>query len=240
MEEKRVSSGFKIFIFLLGIGIIAGAFFLFNHGRETIPAEKIFMWVNIAVLYLVFFIPFLFIRVKTKSTDGTFMLISAAWPKILIFEAFGILLTIVVPVLGFPIRYGIIIEAVIFLFVFYWIGFGLVAAGHSKEVEEKEEKMMEPIIDLRNASQIDAIKVNQIEDKCASEVARIRELAENIRYLSPVENASAKELESKLFDELSHISEAIDQVINGAGTSELKKHIDNAQILYEQRKAMLN
>ena len=63
---KGQSQFFRFFLFLLGAGIIALAFYLTTDGDELTDIDK-FMWVSISAMYLFLFLPFFFSVIKTNN-----------------------------------------------------------------------------------------------------------------------------------------------------------------------------
>ena len=99
----------------------------------------------------------------------------------------------------------IIIQGVLFFLLAIGLYISMTAADKVSEVYAEEKRILNPVEDIRKAVKDVESKLNQIKDVPPEIISGIKELKENLRFISPGNNPDILELETNLFNEIKSV-----------------------------------
>ena len=139
MNSKQLNV-FKIFLFIAGFFLVGAAFLVFNYpiSSESISSAEKFFWIDIAICYLVFFIPFFFSSITLKNIDTKITSTVHIWISVIIFEIVAIAFAVLSLTEVVNIRISVIVELVVFFLAAIFVFFGYSAGNHIGNVQAKE------------------------------------------------------------------------------------------------------
>ncbi|MCK9171035.1 MAG: hypothetical protein M0P01_11540 [Treponema sp.] len=238
MTQKQ-SVILKSLLFVAGLGVIVLAFFLFNNTTALRDAEW-YMWISIVIMYLVFFCPFFLTRIHTENTAEKMPSLTMIWFGVVFFIIVSTAVTVVVVLLLVPVRVAVIVECVLaFLFAIN-VYFGYFASSHVHYVEQTETQMLSSIKEIRAAMDLLVAKSSALNDGYSAEREKLSCLAEDVKYLSPVQTGSAVDLEQEILEKINVVGDACGMVLDGSDGLELRKQLTALDMLIRQRKLMKN
>ncbi|MFA6938315.1 MAG: hypothetical protein WCQ67_08800 [Treponema sp.] len=237
--NKKQSLFSRILIFVLGLGIIILAYYLFGSEGEKTDPQK-FMWANIVVMYLVFFCPFFFSNVHTDNVDKKTPSLVTVWLGDIIFIIVALGLTIAIMNDVLQIRTAIIIEAILVFLFAIDIYFGYFGNTKIQEVGAHETQMLSAIKDIRSSMELLILKSSSLSSAYDDEKKKIASISEDARYLSPVENTNAVSLEQNMLGKITALSSACDSIASGSDGSDFKTQLSSLDMLMKQRKLLKN
>lgn len=238
MTEKK-SLFIKSLLFVVGLGIIALAWYLFT-GAEQLTQEQEYIWISIAMMYVIFFCPFFFSEINTKNVSGIIPSLTMVWLGVIVLITISIGMTVCVAFHVVQIRIAIVTECVlVFLFAIDSY-FGYFANSHVQNVEQQEAQALSLIKQMRSSLDLLVLKSSSLNETYAAEKKQIASLAEDVRYISPVDNAGAVKLEQDILGAITVASAACDSTLAGSAGVDLKKQITALETIIKQRKLLKN
>jgi hypothetical protein len=239
MANSKLSV-FRVLLFLVGLGIIALAFFLTGNSDEGRTSADIFMWVSIVVIYLVVFCPFFFSSLGKKFSNKIPSL-ALVWLSVFLYAGVSIAVILILKFVPFfSLNAAIIVQAVIFFIFLINIYFAYFANAHAARVTTDTENLVRALNDLKAGAAALVIKTASCPDGKGDLQNRIKKAAEDIRYISPVSGGGAAELEQKLIDKIGVIGECWDTLLSGGDTPALSGEIGSLETLIKERKLLRN
>ena len=194
MTEKQ-SNLFRIILFAAGLGIMLLAFFLFRS--PVMAAVEIFMWINIAVCYLVFFIPFFFGAIHLKGLAAATSSYVIIWISDLIFVVCAVSFCVLVPLKLVEIRLAVLTEAVLFFVAIILVYFAVFTGSHIKSVKQNETHAMASIKQIRSSMETLSFKATSLGDGYGEEKKTLEALTEEVKYISPVKDIMGAKFEQE-------------------------------------------
>lgn len=199
MNSKQLNI-FKTILFVAGLAIVGVAFAFFNC---PIPEEGLlniqkFLWAEIVVCYLVFFIPFFFNSITSKTIDTKITSTVNIWISVIIFEIVAITFTILAYKEITSIKISILVELIFFFVLAIFVYFGYFAGNHIGNVQAQEEKSLSKISELKSAFEMLNLKADMWSYELNNQKSVIKKLCDDVRYISPVDTDVASKLEMKL------------------------------------------
>ena len=233
---RNQSLVFKLILFLFGAFIVYLAFRIF--GRDYLSNIDKFMWVSIGLMYLVFFCPFFFSSISIGRFSGKIPSLTMVWLGIFIyvFASIGVIVLLKNDTVSF--NTALILQAVLLFFFGLDIFFGYFASSHVGKVAAEEAKKTGYIEALKERSNLLVIKANQLTPEYGSVQIMLKQVKDDIRYLSPAN--WGLDLEQKILSSLAAISELCDTVVNGGNSPALEEETKKLQILVKERKLLRN
>lgn len=234
-----MSKVFRAVFFVAGIGIIGAAFFLFKPAGELSEAQN-FLWVNILIVYLLVALPVLLIRVSTKTVDKKTPLLTILYSNL-----WWILLGIALLIAGtltniLAIKVSIILEVILFFIFLGFVCIGFFANAHVSHVMKKEETLLSPIKEIRASMNILSVLAVNFDESLSAEKNKIEQLNEMARYISPVENDEAINLEHKILQKIKETQSNVESVSQETFKIALKKDLSDLETLFNMRKLLRN
>lgn len=199
MNRKQLGI-FKFLLFLAGFGIIALAYYLLNPEAGEAPLSDIdkFMWINICLCYVVFFVPLFFSSITAKTIDTKITSTVHIWISTLIFVFVDIILIACVKSEKIEMKHALIAEAILFFVLAVFVYYGYFAGTHIGEVQAAEKRSLGKIAELKNAFEMLNLKAGTLSDDLRDQKAKLAKFCDDVRYMSPVDTEQASDLEMKL------------------------------------------
>src|SRR5574344_361048 len=238
MMTKKQSTITKGIVFILGLGIIALAFALFTKGSKIFP-RQIYLWVSIAVMYIVFLSPFFFSLIPVKNAKGKISSLKMVWLGAIVFIAISIAMTTVVVLSVVQIPIAIVTELVL-LFLFAidaYICYFSMLRTHT--VIQSQAEIPDQIKRIQTSMAMLSLKASSLTDVYTDEKKKILFLVEETNTLLPADDlAASSKVEQVILGSITAVSSACDATLAGSTGSELSKQRSSLETLIKQRKAM--
>ena len=233
MNSKQLNV-FKIFLFIAGFLLVDAAFLVFNYpiSSESISSAEKFFWIDIAICYLVFFIPFFFSSITLKNIDTKITSTVHIWISVIIFEIVAIAFAVLSLTEVVNIRISVIVELVVFFLAAIFVFFGYSAGNHIGNVQAKEQKSLSKIAELKSSFDMLNLKTDMWGDEFENQKKSVKKICDDIKYLSPVDSEASLKLEMKL------MILANDIIESSLSSSELDVKIRELTNLVNQRKLL--
>lgn len=230
---------FRSSIFVFGLVLIAAAY-MFAPVKEDIQEWRIsYLWISIAVSYLVIFFPLFFPPRDTDSSGGAFVSGAMYYVSDGLFAAVSIVLAILV-FNGFflTLFWPLLLQGILLFFFMIQFFLCVLTAEHIASISQKENLKRSSLVDLRQYSQMLSITASSLGPENVELKKELEAICNELRYLSPSDNAAAKTIEAKMYIVLQEISE--DPVFTSREASTIQVHNKTAEIalLIKQRKAI--
>jgi hypothetical protein len=236
---KKQSSLFRRALFLLGLGVVALAFFLNTRGQELTRTDA-FDWVSITLMYLVFFIPFFFSSIWLSNFSGKIPLLVMIWSSVVFYITASIVVIILLSLDIVSISMAIIAQAAL-LFLFAVNGyFALFVSSHARRVSVEENTKQRFIGEIKSKAQFLLLSADSLPTE--SEGARdiIKRAAEDIKYISPLNDGAGDEFELKIIASLNTLAELCNNAAGGGRPVALLAEAKKLQSLVRGRKLLKN
>lgn len=233
LKSKQLNI-FKIILFIFGFAVILAAFFIVNHPLPEdglLPNQK-FFWINLCIIYFVFFCPFFFSSISTKNIDSKITTIAGIWISVLLFDIVAIIFSILVLNEILKINLAVVIELVLVFVCGIFTYFGYFSGNHIANVQAEEEQSLNKITDVKNAFEMLNLKAETWNDDFAEQKSKVKKLCDDAKYLSPVDTDNAAKLEQKLIIAANVLAES-----NFLPT-EADQKIAEIELLLKQRKLL--
>jgi hypothetical protein len=235
---RNQSIFFKAILFLFGSGIIALAFFLTN-GKKELSRIDVFIWTSIAFMYLVFFTPFFFSSLRIGNFSVKIPPLALVWTGIIVYIILSIL-NIVLLSKGMSFSKAIVAQVILLFLFFIDVYFAYFASDHVGSVAAEERTKQQFMNELKTKTQVLLLSVNGLPSGYEAAQKMLKKTIEDIRYISPVDNAVGDELELKIIDALKSIADMCDTVSSGGHPVSLEPAARNLQTLVKERKLLRN
>lgn len=199
MNSKQLDI-FRTLLFIGGFVIVGAAFAIVNYPfpRDGLKASQKFFWAEILICYPVFFVPFFFSSITSKTIDTKITSTVNIWISVIVFEIVAITFAILALNEKVSIRIAILVELIIFFFAAIFVYFGYFAGNHIGNVQAQEAKSLSKIAELKSAFEMLNLKTDMWSYDLNNQKNAIKKLCEDVRYMSPVDTDLAAKLEMKL------------------------------------------
>jgi hypothetical protein len=236
---KTQSSVFRLILFLIGAGIVALAFFLFNRGRE-LSAADIFTWASIGVMYVVFFMPFFFSAINTGNFSGKIPSIAIVWFGIFVYIPVSIVIIALLRFLIISLNVALVFQSVALFALLLAVYFGFFASSHAGSVAAEEADKLRPLTEIKNKSALLALKAGSLSAEYEETRKLIKKSADDIRYLSPAGGNSGAETDLKILNVIERLDEICGTVSGGGHSASFEAEAKKLQSLVMERKLLRN
>jgi hypothetical protein len=230
---------FRIILFLFGAGIVFFAFRL-NTGGGSLTQNDKFMWISIAVMYIVIFLPFFFSVIKISNFSAKIPSLALVWTGIFTYVPASIVVIVLLRMNIIPFNTTLIIQVIlVFLFVLD-IYFGYFANFHIQTVAGEEEELRQYLTEIKAKALSLTLIVNRLPSKYERVQKTIKQALDDIKYITPVQKNAGTGTEIEIISVLDSIKMLCETVSEGAYPSSLETDADRLQILVKERKLLRN
>lgn len=236
---KSQSSLFRRALFLMGLGVVALAFFLTTWGRELTHID-VFTWVSITLMYLAFFTPFFFSSIRPSSFSSRIPALVVLWTGVVFYIIASIVVIILLSSYTMSVSMAIIAQATL-LFLFAVNGyFALFTSSHARHVSVEEGAKQRFVVEIKSKAELLSLSADvlPVENESAREI--IKQAAEDIKYISPLNDGAGDELELKIIISLNTLMELCNSAAGGGHPVALPAEAKKLQSLVRERKLLKN
>lgn len=233
MNSKQLNI-FKLFLFVVGILIVAIAFAIVNnpYPETGLTNSQKFFWMEILICYLVFSFPFFFGSINLKSIDTKITSTVHVWISVIIFEITAIMLAVCSLNDVIKVRTAILIELILIFFLAIFIFYGYIAGNHIGNVQSQEQKSLNKISELKSVFDMLNLKKDLWGEDFFEQKATVRKLCDDVKFMSPVDSDLASNLEQKLIAAANVLTES------DLSPKELSSKLTELSNLINQRKLL--
>ena len=231
---------FRFLLFLTGAGIVVLSFFLINVDR-SLSRIDVFTWLSIALMYLVFFLPFFFSAINIANFSGKIPVLSMVWLGILFYIAASVAIILLLknsP--AFSLNTAIIIQAILLFLFFIDVYFAYFASSHVQSVAAEEAEKQRFISQIKSKAQVLSLSLNRLPAEYENAQKTLMQTVEDIKYIYPVNGSAGGNLEQLILISLNTLSELADDILSGAHSVSLESEAANLQTLVKERKLLRN
>jgi hypothetical protein len=236
---KGQSRFFRFFLFLLGAGIIALAFYLTNDGNELTEVDK-FVWISISVMYLFVFLPFFFSVINISNFSAKIPSMTMVWVGIFLYIPVSVVVILALKNSVIALNTALIIQAVLAFLFLVDIYFAYFANSHIQAVAVEESGKLQYVTEMKNKTLLLVVKAGSLTGAYEAIQARIKKAAEDIRYFSPVDRGKSMETDLKIINFIENLSQLCDVVSGGGHPDSFDAEINKLEILIKERKLLRN
>ncbi|MDR2417600.1 MAG: hypothetical protein LBD79_00925 [Treponema sp.] len=236
---KNQSSLFRRALFLLGLGVVALAFFLNTRSRELTRVD-VFTWVSITLMYLVFFIPFFFSSIRLSSFSSRIPSLVVFWTGVVFYIIASIVVIILLSLYIVSVNTAIIAQAAL-LFLFAVNGYlALFASSHAHRVSVEEDTKQRFIDEIKSKAQFLLLSAGGLPAESENAREIIKRVVEDIKYISPLNDGAGDELELKIIISLNTLAELCNSAARSGHPVALPAEARKLQSLVRERKLLKN
>jgi hypothetical protein len=236
---KGQSQFFRFFLFLLGAGTIALAFYLTNDGNELTGIDK-FVWVSISVMYLFFFLPFFFSVINTGNFSAKIPSTTMVWIGIFLYIPASVVVILALKNSVIVLNTALIIQVVLVFLFLVDVYFAYFANSHIQAVAVEESGKLQYVTEMKNKALLLVVKAGSLTGAYEAIQAQIKKAAEDIRYFSPVDRGKSMETDLKIINSIEDLSQLCDVVSGGGHPDSFDAGINKLEILIKERKLLRN
>lgn len=227
---------FKLIVFILGLAVICAAFLIVNLPlpESGLTANQKYFWLNLVVMYLVFFCPLFFSSISTRNIDEKITPAIGVWISVLVFEIVALVLSVSVLAASLSIRTAALVELVLLFLCAVFVYFGYFSGNHIANVQAHEQALLSKIAEVKSAFEMLSLKADTWDGALQEQKEKAKRLCDDVRYLSPVSTEEAARLEQKLVIAASVVSDS------HFTPAELDAKLAEIELLIKQRKLIRN
>jgi hypothetical protein len=236
---RNQSLFFRLVLFLMGAGIVALAFHLFAGGRELTQADK-FMWISIALMYGVFFIPLFFSSVRTGNFSVKIPSLTLVWMGIFFYLPASVVVIVLLKTGIISYNAGLVIQAILIFLFALTIYLGYFANAHIHAVAGEEAALRQYLVEAKNNASLLALAVNALPAGYEKAQATLRRAVDDIKYITPVQNNAGTEAELKILSALATVKEMCASIAQGASLASFEAEAEKLRMFVQERKLLRN
>ncbi|MDR2094787.1 MAG: hypothetical protein LBP76_04630 [Treponema sp.] len=236
---KNSSFFFKTLLFVTGIFIIALAYNLIQGGHEPYAGDA-FMWASIVVMYLVLFCPFLFSAITVKNFSGKIPSLTAVWTGIFLYIPLSIVVIFLLKNFILSINAALIVQAVLLFLYALNIYFGYFASSHAVQVAEDEAEKKMYLTEIKSKAASLALKAGALPPEYEQIRKELKQTAEDIRYISPVDGGKGMELELQIVSSLDLLIQYCGAASQGSRHIYFEEETKKLRTIVKERKILRN
>lgn len=235
MKSNQLKA-FKLILFILGLAVIGAAFLIVNLPlpESGLTANQKYFWLNLVLMYLVFFCPLFFSSISTRDLDEKIMPTVGVWISVLVFEIAALVLAVSVLAASFSIKAAAVIELVLLFLCAVFVYFGYFTGNHIKTVQAHEQALLSKTEEVKRAFETLSLKADTWDGALQEQKEKAKRLCDDVRYLSPVSADAAASLEQKLVIAAGVVSDS------HFTPAELDAKLAEIELLIKQRKLIRN
>lgn len=232
MDRKHLDI-FKLVLFIAGILLIGVIFLIVNLPlSDGISNTKKFVWINIVIMYVVLFLPFLLNRITCVNLDRKIAPAMGVGLCILLFELVAATVNILVLASILGILISIAVELVVAFLAGIVLYVGYFSGSHIEKVQRIENGQLSKLKELKASYESLELHMNALPDDFAKQKALTHKICEDARYLSPANSAEAESIEDSLIKQARLL---LDKEMT---PSEIDSRLHDIAVLIDKRKLL--
>ena len=223
---------------LFGEALLIGCFLHFgkNVQSEILTLNIIVSTIIYCIVFVDSLLPSINLKDKTQKQIGS---IGLRWFFTFFYLILGIGVMIVFnTVKPMPFTNQIIIHGILFFFLFIGLFWAFLSSDKVREVYFEEKQNRDRIDEMKKVTKELQQKLDMMNNIPAEVVARINELQENLRFLSPCNSVEAISLENKFVEEIKDLYNSF--VDNPLDLEKIISKIKNCERTYKERKQVFS
>jgi len=230
---------FRAFIFIFGLAVITAAF-IFMPVKENSEKWRInYLWISITLSYIVIFFPSFFPPRDTDSSGAAFISGGVYYVSDGLFAAASIILAVLVyNGIFLTLFWPLVLQGILFFFFLIQVYLCVLTAAHTSSVSQMENQKRASVMDLRQYSQMLSVTASSLGVENTELKKELDTICNELRYLSPTNNISAKNLEAKMISALQEISGDPIFTCKEASNINAVKKAAELSLLIKQRKTI--
>lgn len=195
-------------IFIVGLAIYGLAFYFFDAWNA--PRREQYLWGAVLLSYMLFFLPFLFgrLRIKTLVEDAPAVII--LWKADTTFCILLLASAVFVAIGVLPIKAAFIIDCILFFFALIAVAIAKATSAHTRAVSFEEAVLLNTTDSIKKAASRLLIKAKSSTLLKDSEKTALEKVVEDISYLSPTTDGAARVTEEKLLSLITSLARALE------------------------------
>jgi hypothetical protein len=236
---KNSLSVFKCILFLLGAGIVFLAFKL-NTGGQELTRDDGFMWISIAVMYLVVFLPFFFSSIRIGNFSVKIPSLAMVWTGVFLYVPASVVVIVLLRNGIISFNTALIIQAVLVFLFALDVYFGYFANFHIGSVEREEASLRQYLTEIKSKALSLALASGGLSAEYGKVQNTLKQALDDIKYITPVQNNAGTDIEIKIISALDSIKLLCGTISEGAHPSSFESEINKLQMLVKERKLLRN
>ncbi len=237
---KNQSLFSRFLLFFAGAGIGALIFFLTTGNRELTRTDT-FMWISIALMYLVFFLPFFFSAITISNFSVKIPRLSLIWSGILLYIICStVIILLHVPFSLISFNAAVIVQAIVLFLFFIIVYFAFLTSSHVSSVAAEEADKQQYLNRIKPKAQSLSLSVDKLSSEYGNAQKMLKQIFDDINYIYPVNGSAGSELELKIFNSLDSLSKLCDNILSGSHTADLAPEAEKLQRFVNERKMLRN
>lgn len=235
MNSKKISS---LLLLIFGEVLLIFSFIYFGKNLKT---EILFLNIIVStIIYMLnsidLLIPWVSFEDKSHKSIGS---IGLRWVSTFSYSLLAIGAMIFFNI-GEPLHQTtqILFQAILLCLLLFGLFSAKSASNKVRDVFNQEKSYQDRIYEIKNFSNEIQSKMERIENMPSEINLRMNELVENIKYISPSNNIMAKDLESRLINQMKMVNDCISD--NPFDFDKLKENIRSCQRLCNERKQIFS
>jgi hypothetical protein len=223
----------------MGAGIIILAFYLTNDGQELTQNDK-FMWISIAAMYLVLFLPFFFSVIRIGNFSFKIPSLAMVWTGIFFYILASIAVIFLLKKGSISFNAAVIVQAILVFIFAIDIYFGYFANFHIQNVAREEEGLRQYLAEIKAKAASLSLAAQRLPSGYEQIQKCLIRALEDIKYLTPVQNNLGTGEEIKILSAIDSIKLLCETTAEGAHPVPLEAEVNKLQMLVKERKLLRN
>jgi hypothetical protein len=236
---KNSLSGFKFVLFLLGAGIVFLAFKL-NTGRQELSQNDTFMWVSVAVMYLVVFLPFFFSSIRIENFSVKVPSLAMVWTGVCLYVPASVVVIVLLRTQIVSFNAAVIIQAVLVFLFALDVYFGYFANFHTGSVAQEEAALTQHLTEIKSKALSLALAADRLPAEYGKIQKTLKQALDDIKYITPVQNCAGTDTEVKIISTLDSIKMLCEAIDEGTRPSLFESEAGRLQMFVKERKLLRN
>jgi len=210
-----------------------------TRGDGALTGIDGFVWISIAVMYLIFIMPFLLSSINIANFSGKIPVLSMLWFGIVLYLIASIVVILLLSKFWLlSLNLAIIIQAILLLLFFVNVYFAYFASSHVQMTAAEEKGKLQDVNSIKSMARLISLSVNKLPAEYEKAQTSLKQTLEDIKYIYPVSAGAGEDLEAGILKSLNTISELCGSVSSVSHTTALEPEAENLRMLVKERKLL--
>ncbi|MDR0641611.1 MAG: hypothetical protein LBG07_04040 [Treponema sp.] len=238
MTGKRFLA-LRSLLFVAGGGIIVLAFFL-NGGGKTLDRINGFMWVSIALMYLVIFVPFFFSAIRIGNFSAKIPSLVMVWAGVFVYVPLSTAVIILLKTGILTFHVSVIIQTVLVFIFAVNIYFGYFANLHLRNTALEESNLYACLTEIKSKAASLSLFLARLPARYEEIQKTLKRSLDDIKYITPVQNGLGNDGENRILASLEQIRTRCETIAQGGTPPDFETRVDELKALVNERKLLRN